>query len=497
MVVFAKTFKLDTMPGKDLRPNSVPWVFFGGSYPGMRTAFLRMRNPEVAFASYSSSAPVQIQEVFWQYYVAIERILVDAPGYQGCAADLHAFANAISDIITRKDVRTAEAILTGIFPGNWEPSTSNSARMWNDRAQVLVSAAGLPFRDFQDVGLSGYLGAFCEAIIDPEFTSDQAATAADFQNGIVKLYGLNNALTIYMKVLKAIYRSMKATSTALADVDAESVNVRMHKRNNNLRFTHTYDNFRPATSDTSTTTGTDTTISTNTTNDGYGGINDDTAWAYQTCTELGFFQTSGGASRPTNLVPAINDRTFWINSQCVPLFGNFTSKGVDAKPMNEKYGGWKMTTSNTFHINSQYDPWRGLSVSSDVDPSSPGNNFTTSPIPAVNAVLPQGQIFGMEVANGVHCSDFEYNVTMSKTKWREGSHLADVVEAHRVFGEALGSWLPAYTKFEAVATSTIVTATATGVSGATATAKSAAAPLADVGRLLWCAVVVIAGLSLM
>jgi hypothetical protein len=73
VVVFAKNFSLASQSGKDLRPNNVPWIFVGGSYPGLRAAYLRLRNPEVVYASYSSSAPVQIQESFWQYFVAIER----------------------------------------------------------------------------------------------------------------------------------------------------------------------------------------------------------------------------------------------------------------------------------------------------------------------------------------------------------------------------------------------------------------------------------------
>lgn len=73
VVVFAKNFSLPIHPSKDFRPNNTPWVFIGGSYPGVRSAYMRLRNPEVIYASLASSAPVQMQEDFWEYYVAIER----------------------------------------------------------------------------------------------------------------------------------------------------------------------------------------------------------------------------------------------------------------------------------------------------------------------------------------------------------------------------------------------------------------------------------------
>jgi hypothetical protein len=73
VAVFAKQFSLSTHPNQDFRPNNVPWVFVGGSYPGVRAAYMRLRNPEVIYASLASSAPVQLQEDFWQYYVAAER----------------------------------------------------------------------------------------------------------------------------------------------------------------------------------------------------------------------------------------------------------------------------------------------------------------------------------------------------------------------------------------------------------------------------------------
>lgn len=62
VVYFAKHF---APPGctpklsQYLSPSKTPWIWIGGSYPGTRGAFLRLRNPQVFYAEWASSATVQ------------------------------------------------------------------------------------------------------------------------------------------------------------------------------------------------------------------------------------------------------------------------------------------------------------------------------------------------------------------------------------------------------------------------------------------------------
>lgn len=65
-----------------LNPSTTPWIFLGGSYPGIRAALLRTRNPEVVFAAWASSAPVQAQVDMSSYYKAAERSLT-----RNCSSD--------------------------------------------------------------------------------------------------------------------------------------------------------------------------------------------------------------------------------------------------------------------------------------------------------------------------------------------------------------------------------------------------------------------------
>lgn len=128
-----------------------------------------------------------------------------------------------------------------------------------------------------------------------------------------------------------------------------------------------------------------------------------------------------------------------------------------------------MSTTNVFHVNSQYDPWRALSVASDVNGTDPANNLTKT-VPAANAAPANGNFFGFVVSGGTHCSDFDYNITLANSSIVvPGTHDADVLEAHELFASALSTWLPAYTKFAATATNTINTMTATSTSTTTAT----------------------------
>lgn len=60
---FAKNFELPEGKGSHsgslLTADKTPCIWIGGSYPGARVAFARIRNPGTFYASWASSAPVQ------------------------------------------------------------------------------------------------------------------------------------------------------------------------------------------------------------------------------------------------------------------------------------------------------------------------------------------------------------------------------------------------------------------------------------------------------
>lgn len=48
-----------------LSPKTTPWIWLGGSYPGIRGAQLRVRNPETFYATWASSAPIEAAVDMW------------------------------------------------------------------------------------------------------------------------------------------------------------------------------------------------------------------------------------------------------------------------------------------------------------------------------------------------------------------------------------------------------------------------------------------------
>ncbi|KAH8892424.1 hypothetical protein GQ53DRAFT_646441 [Thozetella sp. PMI_491] len=68
-----------------LGPSDTPWIFVGGSYPGDRAAWIRVRNPETIFASWASSAPVQLGPDGAAYFNSIYRALP-----KNCTSDIQA-----------------------------------------------------------------------------------------------------------------------------------------------------------------------------------------------------------------------------------------------------------------------------------------------------------------------------------------------------------------------------------------------------------------------
>lgn len=114
--VFAKSFTLPSgsrikLKSADaLRPQSTPWIVIGASYPGVRAALLRIRNPEVVFASWSSSGPVQSQINMASYFEAIERALP-----RNCSADWVAVTKYVDDVLMGNDTTEQLAVKRALY----------------------------------------------------------------------------------------------------------------------------------------------------------------------------------------------------------------------------------------------------------------------------------------------------------------------------------------------------------------------------------------------
>ena len=145
-----------------LSPQKTPWVWLGGSYPGIRGAQMRVRNPDTFYATWASSAPTQAAVDMWTYYAQAERSMT-----RNCSADYTAVTRYVDATLsngTQQEISDLKydlyrAVLTS--PDNEQPDVNRS------RAEALSnSAVGnyllLPLSFYQYYGFEASVLPFCD-----------------------------------------------------------------------------------------------------------------------------------------------------------------------------------------------------------------------------------------------------------------------------------------------------------------------------------------------
>jgi hypothetical protein len=156
---FAKQFSRKNI-NATLTPDKTPWVFVGGSYPGMRSAFMRNIYPDTIYASWASSAPVQAS-IDQSFYFEPVWQGMNAKGFGNCTKDIQA-AVRYMDKIMDTDKRGA-AKLKQQFLGLGAEKNSDA---------TFADALSTIFSVWQSYGIEGGasgLRRFCDYIeTDPE-----------------------------------------------------------------------------------------------------------------------------------------------------------------------------------------------------------------------------------------------------------------------------------------------------------------------------------------
>ncbi|TVY83653.1 putative extracellular serine carboxypeptidase [Lachnellula suecica] len=353
-VYFARNFQ--RVGFENLGSDSTPWVWIGGSYPGMRAAMIRQRNPDVFFASWASSAPVQAQvenPVYWN------TILQTMP--KNCSADVHAAITYADGILIHGNEEEIALFRRAVFLANSaDPKQGlhfenpESMTRWN-----IASILAYPFQrgmpTFQISGYNGALGDFCNEIElwNPSnfsgFTMDSPISVisnntldSNFTNaGVASTYGDEKAFYAYLFSL--IQKSIRAAE----------------QFPRNWRIRH-----------------------------------DEISWAWQLCSQNAQFQVSSYPS-PTNLLSRFYDITNHAKHFCHDRLP-FVPEQPDVDAIL-RYGGWSMKPSNTMFTDGALDPWRALGVHStaDINPDAKDRHMTTevplcNEAPDGNAVLGAG-----------------------------------------------------------------------------------------------------------
>jgi Serine carboxypeptidase S28 len=396
---FAKHFKppgYDDSSCRSLTPSQTPWIWIGGSYSGARGAMIRVRNPDVFYATWASSAPVQAQIDMSVYYNPIQQSMPT-----NCSADSHAAVAYADNILLNGTPAEAAAVKQAILVASEADSYSNMPRAdfagavdfdYYSMAAYLSYAFALTSISFQYFKYSGSLGKFCDYL-----ESWSPVNATNFHINTTGTEWLDNAADRNFST-SGIAASFGAEQSFYAFLSATVFKLQADSRTVNTSSPPT----------------------------------DYKSWAWQQCSEFGYFQVSN-TSNPASIVSRFNNITSYARNECKEEFAFAPDlPNVDAIL---RYGGYNMGPSNTMFTNGELDPWRtlGLQADSKINPTAIIRESTTD-IPACS-VPPEGnKIFGQVYPGEVHTADLAQSNT-NRPATEAGFEL---------FSSALEQWLECF-----------------------------------------------------
>ncbi|KAK5046791.1 hypothetical protein LTR84_007145 [Exophiala bonariae] len=386
-----------------LKPSASPWIYIGGSYPGIRAAFSRISHPEIWYAAWVSSAPVQTQLRFEAYYDQLAEDMT-----KNCSLDIHAAVEYTDQILrsgTEEEIVQLKAALT--IANQPELLAKGIQENYND-AEIAALVANLTEVDtarlllsvlppnVQSTGFDEGMLPYCTGLesYDPapstrspasifeaiNITVSNDLTGTISEGGVAAKFGQRAAFDATVSMIYHISVDLEAFADTLGSVEG------------NPR-----------------------------------------AWEWQSCYELGYAQTAN-TSNPRNIASSFLNLTTWLND----CHTNFDFPELPETPDTErllKYGGWNMTPSNVMFTDGLKDPWHILSVQSTAAEYGAPNRRTTDQIPACNKAPSGSDVFGILYPNGYHINDLSKALGAENTTADEGTAL---------FLKALDEWLPCF-----------------------------------------------------
>lgn len=142
------------------------WVTFGGSYPGMLASFMRLKYPNLVFASVSSSAPVEAQLNFQGYNDVVARSLSDpmVGGSDACIQAVRQSFLVMSSMFTTLENRNQLAKKFTICPENALEVDGNIAVFSNAIAGIFGVQENDP--QCQSWSCGGNIESWCRVMTD-------------------------------------------------------------------------------------------------------------------------------------------------------------------------------------------------------------------------------------------------------------------------------------------------------------------------------------------
>ncbi|KAG8902532.1 hypothetical protein FRB99_004367 [Tulasnella sp. 403] len=296
-------------------PTDVPWCLFE-TYSGLLAAYTQEKHPDTFAASWASSAPVQAQGDFWQYYEPIEEGMP-----KNCSSDAALVIRTIDQTLLNGTVAAKTQL---------KESFGLESLMNDDFGNAIIA----PIRNWQKMFAGSYNASgedlffrWCDAM--EKFPNGTVNTSPE---GI----GLPHALEGYASFFKKNYPGKRCPGQGGA------------------RYS-TYD----YTSDIYTDWTVDNMFN--------------RQWTWMTCNEFGWWQ-DGDPGNYSGIVSSLVTEK-WSLRRCNYMFPNANGTPGNYNPnmagTNAIYNGWNLTAQRLFVVNGQYDPWRSASLSSTWVPQMP------------------------------------------------------------------------------------------------------------------------------
>ncbi|KAG0648292.1 putative extracellular serine carboxypeptidase [Hyphodiscus hymeniophilus] len=381
-----------------MRADRSPWIWIGGSYPGNRAAMIRVRNPDIFFASWASSAPVQAQLDNSVYFNPIQQSMPT-----NCSADVHAAITYADEVLVNGKEKDVELVRRAIWLANsanpWNVSFAPSPAelsLWNISQILSYPFLSTPFT-FQAFGYERSLGQFCNHI--------ETWNPSNFTS-------FNNKSDF--SALSTNDHSRIPTPTGLAE--ATSSEHAFHA------YLHAL--IQKSISDFSPSPNPPPPIS----------RADKVSWTWQLCSQNAKIQVSQHPA-PHNLISRFLNVSNQLRWSCHAMFP-YAPAVPDVDAML-RYGGWRMRPNNVMFTNGELDPWRGLGVQSDrgINPDALERKSTRT-VPSCGEPPEGDAVFGVVWEGEVHVSDLRTG--------REGFEGSPVERGLELFGRALDEWLPCF-----------------------------------------------------